>query len=76
LAVEQLERLTDHYEEQYPHKNRVISRWKNYKLHQLSSAKSFLAHEAIEDCDLEGELAILQEERFFPELRQQAEELR
>ena len=76
LAVERLEGQAVHFQQAYPHKQRAISRWKNHRLHQLSSAHSFIAQEQHSSCDLHSELALLDEEKFFPELRQEAEELR
>jgi hypothetical protein len=47
-------------------------------MHQLSTAKTFLSYEAEgeKNCSLESELEILEEEKFFPEMKEDVEELR
>lgn len=43
-------------------------------MHQLSTAKLFLDHEIQREtgCDFLEELEILEEEKFFPELKEEA----
>lgn len=41
-------------------------------MHQLSTAKLFIDHEIQRECDLLEELEILEEEKFIPELKEEA----
>ena len=72
-VVTTLESKTSSMMEIYPNFKQQLLKWKNFKLHQLTTAHSILNQNiSINIFDLKQQLAFLSEERFFPELRCQA----
>ena len=62
-VVESLERKTEELEKKYPERERVLTQWKNFKMHQVASAKQFLSKQKVnlEGFDLNRELVSLED---------------